>query len=273
MEVATTKFDVSGGRYRGGAGTRFLLLPPCSLEVANGRAKLSARYQKPGAGWRALLASVITMIVVAVVAQALGYAIGPGFLIWYWIFSRKLRAEIDLDLATAQEAIADDRTQRMAFLIPVEGKPVWVGFGAKDDYARILPVLQGVPGLNIKSGDVKKSKSVLLVWVLVVIFFIAIVAAISIPNLIEAKKKAEIKVNREQMHAIFLAIGDYQTDKGVLPETLEDLMSEGPFYIRVLPKDPWGRSYVYRKDGETFTLKSLGRDGVESEDDIIFEER
>ena len=153
----------------------------------------------------------------------------------------------------------------------MEGNPAWVGFGSKDDYSQILSALRSVPGLNIKSGNVKKSKSLLLVWILVVIFFIAIVAAISIPSLIEARRRAETKVNREQMRALFTAINDYQTDKGALPETLEELMSEGPFYIRVLPKDPWGRSYVYRRDGESFTLKSLGKDGVESEDDIVFE--
>jgi general secretion pathway protein G len=271
MDAAATKFDVSGGRYSAGAGGRFLLLPPCSLDVSNGRAKLSARYQKPGAGWRALLATVITFIVVAVAAQALGFAAGPGFLIWYWIFSRRLRGDIELDLATAQEAVADDRSLRVAFLIPVEGKPAWVGFGSKDDYAQILSTLRSVPGLNIKSGNVKKSTSLLLVWILAVIFFIAIVAAVSIPSLIEARKRAETKVNRDQLRALSTAINDYQTDTGALPEKLEDLMAEGPFYIRVLPKDPWGRGYVYRRDGESFTLKSLGKDGVESEDDIVFE--
>lgn len=271
MDAATTKFDVSGGRFSSGAGKRFQLLPPYSLDVSNGGAKLIARYQKPGAGWRALLATVITFFVVAVAAQALGFAAGPGFLIWYWIFSRRLRGDIELDLVTAQEAVADDRSQRVAFLIPVEGKPAWVGFESKDEYSQILSTLRSVPGLNIKSGSVKKSKSSLLVWILVVVIFVAIVAAISIPSLIEARRRAEIKVNQDRMRVLGTALNDYQVDKGALPETLEELMSEGPFYIRAIPKDPWGRSYVYRRDGESFTLKSLGKDGVESEDDIAFE--
>jgi type II secretion system protein G len=44
---------------------------------------------------------------------------------------------------------------------------------------------------------------------------------------------------------------------------------KGP-YIRSLPRDPWGREYVYRPGAAAgrFALFSLGPDGQESEDDV-----
>jgi general secretion pathway protein G len=39
-------------------------------------------------------------------------------------------------------------------------------------------------------------------------------------------------------------------------------------YIERLPKDPWGNPYFYQSDGDSYVLKSLGPDGVESADDI-----
>lgn len=270
METARENIVVSGGRYSAGSGTRFPLLPPCQLSTENGRVNLSGRYQRPGAGWRALLATGITFVIVVIVAQAVGFAAGPGYLIWYYIFSRMRRADIELDLASAQEAVADDRKQRLAFRIPIEGKPAWIGFGAKSDYPRILSMLRGVPGLNIRSGDVKKSMPMLWLWIIIIICITGIVAAIAIPSLIQARRRAEVLTTQAQMRSIFIAISDYQVDNAALPEKLEDLM---PGYLKAIPMDAWRRNLVYQKSGETFTLKSLGMDGIESGDDIIFQER
>jgi general secretion pathway protein G len=40
-------------------------------------------------------------------------------------------------------------------------------------------------------------------------------------------------------------------------------------YIGSLPKDPWGNSYFYQSSGNSYVLKPLGPDGVESADDIV----
>jgi general secretion pathway protein G len=46
---------------------------------------------------------------------------------------------------------------------------------------------------------------------------------------------------------------------------------KGPYLAKEMPKDPWGRPYMYRSPGThgDFDLFSLGADGAEgSEDDI-----
>lgn len=75
----------------------------------------------------------------------------------------------------------------------------------------------------------------------------------------------------------------YKLDLGEYPTTEEGLQAllvapkgkeekwNGP-YIEKLPFDPWGNEYQYRypsmKDNVEFEFFSLGRDGVESRDDI-----
>ena len=44
--------------------------------------------------------------------------------------------------------------------------------------------------------------------------------------------------------------------------------------MKRVPLDPWGNPYQYRRpgpDGEAFEVFSLGKDGVESEDDVRLE--
>jgi general secretion pathway protein G len=42
--------------------------------------------------------------------------------------------------------------------------------------------------------------------------------------------------------------------------------------VKMAPKDPWGHDYIYTSPGrhntDSYDLSSMGRDGVESEDDI-----
>jgi general secretion pathway protein G len=51
---------------------------------------------------------------------------------------------------------------------------------------------------------------------------------------------------------------------GIVP-----LVYDNGGYIERLPRDPWGHPYFYQSDGNSYVLKSLGPDGVESADDIV----
>ena len=46
---------------------------------------------------------------------------------------------------------------------------------------------------------------------------------------------------------------------------------KGPYLSKTLPKDPWGRPYVYRCPGNNgdYDLFSFGADGTEGNDDDI----
>lgn len=56
---------------------------------------------------------------------------------------------------------------------------------------------------------------------------------------------------------------------GVLPQSLDTLVTEGLLGADVI-RDGWGRPLVYTIDSEqnTYSVHSLGADGVRSEDDI-----
>lgn len=74
---------------------------------------------------------------------------------------------------------------------------------------------------------------------------------------------------REMVHALSSAL---QAPRPHLPsaqEGLEALVQDGT--IDRVPRDPWGRAYVYRYPGTqaVYELFSLGPDGVESMDDIV----
>ena len=56
---------------------------------------------------------------------------------------------------------------------------------------------------------------------------------------------------------------------GILPETLDALVTEGLIGQEII-RDGWERPFVYEVDHEhgTYAVRSLGADGIPSEDDI-----
>ena len=70
------------------------------------------------------------------------------------------------------------------------------------------------------------------------------------------------------------ALDTFRLDVGRYPSTDQGLPSlnekpadevkwQGPYLAKAVPKDPWGRDYVYRSPGEhaEYDLISLGKDG------------
>lgn len=265
--------DVATGQFSAGSGNRTILVSPMTLVAEHGVLKLKGRYQKPGAGRLAFIATIVTFIAVVLVAQVLGFAAGPGYLIWYYIFSRNRRADIELDLANSLEVVTDDAKRWIAIRIPVNGVPAWVGINPKNEYPSIKSLLSGMPGMNLRSGSVKKSLSLVALVILIFICVIGIVAAVSIPSLMEARRKAMDHATQVQLRSIMTAIVEYEVDKGTLPEKLEELIANRYLSGESVLKDAWGRDFIYQKSGDSFTLRSLGKDGIESQDDIISEER
>ena len=98
-----------------------------------------------------------------------------------------------------------------------------------------------------------------------------------------AAAKIQIGPIRKQMAAtrelaaLYGGIEGFKVDCGAYPAESNGLRAlvlrldnpkwDGP-YVNVLKSDPWRHPYFYRLVGTGFVVKSLGPDGIESEDDI-----
>lgn len=111
----------------------------------------------------------------------------------------------------------------------------------------------------------------ILLSILVITAILGIIAAIAIPAFVRAKIKAQQARARADLMSFKMAIAAYYMDTRISPKSLRDLVRKpsgashwnGP-YIRNLPRDPWGRSYIYRVDGKGgYELLSYGADGRE----------
>ena len=119
-----------------------------------------------------------------------------------------------------------------------------------------------------------------LVEILVVVMIMAVLATIVgvqvVPRLGEARRSAAIS----QINVFRQALNLYRLDNGMFPTQQQGLdalvrkpqiepvppsfREEGYLETRQIPKDPWGREYVYLtpgRDGSPFEIFSYGADG------------
>lgn len=118
-----------------------------------------------------------------------------------------------------------------------------------------------------------------LVEMIVVLVIIAVVAVMIVPNVIGRPDEARVTVAKSDLKAVAAALRMYRLDNGDYPTTEQGLRAlvERPTaapvpanwsaegYLTEMPRDPWGRDYVYRSPGRTgaFDLISYGKDGKE----------
>ncbi|MEE8360291.1 MAG: type II secretion system major pseudopilin GspG [Candidatus Omnitrophota bacterium] len=150
----------------------------------------------------------------------------------------------------------------------------------KNDYGSRL----AVSGYQRKTqtANRKPHHGFTLIELLLVVIIIGALAAMVMPRLTGRSEQARAAAAKADIMAnIATGLKLYELDNGTFPATeegLKALLSEtgqasnwsGP-YIEKEPIDPWGREYVYKSPGAhrvDYDLYSLGKDGVESEDDI-----
>ena len=115
----------------------------------------------------------------------------------------------------------------------------------------------------------RRQKGFTLIELLIVVAIIGIIAAIAIPNLLNAINRGRQKRTMSDMRTISTALGAYATDNVFYPRNVTSFALVGPYiapvYIKTFPaKDGWSTPYLFETDtvGSEFTLTSYAKDRI-----------
>ncbi len=109
-----------------------------------------------------------------------------------------------------------------------------------------------------------------LLEIMVVLVIIGVLAALIAPRFVERADEAKVQATKVQMSNIAQALKLYRLQHGHYPSSAESLNvlvqkdTQGKQYLDALPKDAWGRPFVYLQPGVhgDFDLLSYGADGA-----------
>jgi len=124
----------------------------------------------------------------------------------------------------------------------------------------------------------QKQRGFSLIEIMVVVVILGILASIVVPKIISRPDEARVVKAKQDVLAIQNALDLYKLDNGFYPTTDQGLMAlvEKPtsnpiprdwkIYLKSVPKDPWGRDYLYLNPGQhgeadVFTLGANGQSG------------
>lgn len=117
-----------------------------------------------------------------------------------------------------------------------------------------------------------------LIEIMVVVVILGILASIVVPKIMGRPDEARVIKAKQDVMSIENALDLYRLDNGFYPSTDQGLValvekpSSNPqpnnwkVYLKKLPKDPWGRDYLYLNPGQhgeidVFTLGADGQPG------------
>ena len=169
------------GGFRVGPNKAALLVSPGDLRMSDeGAVELAARYDPPGSGWRALVAAIITGILVAIVAQATGACAGPGWLLWYIIIILMRRQPVTLNLEKAETVVVDPTTRRLGFFTDFQGAKRWVAFEIKENFEAALQSIRATMSAPISEGKIARRLRAATIAFIVALVFFAVMIFLSI---------------------------------------------------------------------------------------------
>ncbi|MFA5112368.1 MAG: type II secretion system major pseudopilin GspG [Desulfobaccales bacterium] len=114
-----------------------------------------------------------------------------------------------------------------------------------------------------------------LIELMIVLFILGLLAALVAPRLMGRVGKAKQKSAQAQIQLLATALDLFHLDVGRYPTEEEGLKGlrenpgsmpawGGPYLDKGVPKDPWGREYVYKFPGQhgPYDMYSMGADGA-----------
>ena len=105
-----------------------------------------------------------------------------------------------------------------------------------------------------------------LIELLIVVAIIGMLAAMAIPNLLNAVDKSKQKRTMSDLRSIGTAVESYAVDNNVYPVAATSAAlttSVQPVYIKSMPvADGWSNTFFVDAATNTYTLASLGKDGT-----------
>jgi general secretion pathway protein G len=120
--------------------------------------------------------------------------------------------------------------------------------------------------MNIEHHSTSRGFS--LIELLIVVAVIGLIAAIAIPNLVNAIQRGRQARTVGDARAISNAVGMYQQDYSKFPvaSSFIDVDTIRPVILAYMGNfnnlDGWQRAYMYKSDGDDYTLVSYGLNGV-----------
>jgi len=121
----------------------------------------------------------------------------------------------------------------------------------------------------------RRQKGFTLIELLIVVAIIGIIAAIAIPNLLNAINRGRQKRSMADMRSLGTALESYSVDFNYYPRVAFGPAASTtwtvyltPTYIRRIPElDGWARQYQAKGDlaGQSYTIYSKGRAGTGTE--------
>ena len=116
---------------------------------------------------------------------------------------------------------------------------------------------------------IRNNKGFTLIELLIVVAIIGIIAAIAIPNLLNAIDRGKQKRTMADMRSVGTAIESYSIDANYYPTAADVAALETvvvPLYIKVVPDtDGWGTAFDVDSTQTAYTLISFGKGGAQDD--------
>jgi general secretion pathway protein G len=128
-----------------------------------------------------------------------------------------------------------------------------------------------IPGRMERKAPAKRWRGFTLIELLIVVAVIGIIAAISIPNLLNAMDRSKQKRTMADVRYLATSVETYAIDNTYYPAQASEADSAtsslptaiGPIYMRNAPTlDGWGYALRYQSDGVAYTVGSRAKDGA-----------